>query len=122
MEQWVKIKNLPNGYFISSWGQIKIVTDNNDSITLGWINANGYRVFKHGKILFYVHLLVLENFEDRPWWAECGNHLNGIKSDNRLSNLEWSTHKLNRNHAIKTGLAKNIKWRKIKKCPVTPTT
>jgi len=51
-----------------------------------------------------VHRMVLSTFIGKcPLGMEC-NHKNGIKSDNRLTNLEWTTHSDNIKHAYKVGL------------------
>lgn len=47
-----------------------------------------------------IALAFLDNDQDKP----CVNHINGVKTDNRVSNLEWVTYKENSEHMIDMGL------------------
>lgn len=59
---------------------------------------------------YYVHRLVCQTFLENPENKEIVNHINGIKHDNRLENLEFVTVSENSIHAVNIGL---IKCKKI---------
>lgn len=52
----------------------------------------------------FIHRLVASAFIDNPNSLPEVNHINGIKSDNRVENLEWVTRSQNMVHASKSGL------------------
>lgn len=53
-----------------------------------------------------VHRIVADTFIQNPLWKPCVNHKNGIKTDNRIGNLEWCTYRENMVHSWRVGLSK----------------
>jgi hypothetical protein len=76
-------------------------------------NCNGYEVVNlardGGHSTIYVHRLVLKAFGGSPLTPDHEvNHIDGDKTNNHISNLEWMTKSENVKHAWKTGL--NKRW------------
>jgi hypothetical protein len=69
---------------------------------------NGYPsigLHKKGKLKrFFFHKMKADLYLAKPEGKKQVNHINGIKADFSLSNLEWCTAKENTRHAINTGL------------------
>lgn len=108
-------KDIPNceGYQVSNLGKVKSLskkTKNQYSykeIILKQSNdKNGYKVVSINKRTKKVHRLVAEAFIPNQNNLPQVNHISGIKSDNKVKNLEWCTASENVKHAFKNKLIK----------------
>ena len=105
MEKYCIIENF-NNYAVSNYGNIKNIKNN--KILKPYKNKNGYMEYtfcqNNIKATFKIHRLVGFYFIDNPQNKPYINHIDGNKTNNHASNLEWCTAKENDNHARKTGL------------------
>lgn len=117
---WKDIKGFEGYYQISDNGEVRsldryIHFKHKDRFYKGdiisqQIGNHGYKIIKLHKnkksFTFTVHKLVAEHFLEKPSYAECVNHKNGNKLDNRVENLEWVTYSENNIHALQNELRK----------------
>lgn len=119
MEEEYSTKGMPNGYIVSSFGNIKnsegkllklsnkIKGDNSSYLVAHLvINDNLSKTFR-------VNRLVATAFVPNPLNLPAVNHKDGIKRNNLASNLEWCTDSQNMQHAYDMKLKLPTNGRKV---------
>lgn len=110
-EIWLPINGYEKYYKISNLGRIYSFINNKD--LKPWKNRKGYLFVKLFNLdlgvnkTISIHRLVALNFICNPDDKPQVNHINGIKTDNRVENLEWCTCKENICAAYNTGIKSN---------------
>lgn len=128
-EIWKEIKGFKGLYLISTKGRVKSLTVRSRG---GWIKEyevgkekvlkpgitnDGYQYVKLTDMdgsctRHYIHHLVAKQWIKNRENKRCINHINGIKTDNSLVNLEWVTHKENVRHNMKLNAERGIDTQK----------
>jgi len=113
-EVWKAIQGYEGLYEVSNYGRFKsllrVSYRNKDIIMKQTVHDSGYLIiglnFGKKQKVFRTHRIVASHFCEKKDGCDIVNHVNGIKTDNRASNLEWTTNSGNMIHAFAMGLHK----------------
>lgn len=102
IEIWKEVIGHEGKYEVSNLGKVRNIKRN--TIQKGHETTKGYLVVSISHKQTLLHRIIATAFVPNPDNKETVNHINGIKTDNRIENLEWLTNGENMAHASKLGL------------------
>jgi hypothetical protein len=124
-EVWKDVKDFEGLYQVSNLGNVKRLKSKrvlSERLIGRSLDRYGYvkrTLSKDGKNYYFTeHRLVGVTFIDNTENKSTINHINGVKTDNKVENLEWNTNLENKQHAISTGLT-DLKGIKHPRCKLT---
>lgn len=104
--EWRRIDTVEGNFEVSDTGLVRNAVTGN--VFKCRVTKNGYKMAhftaNRKQWLKYVHRLVALAFIPNPENKPFVNHIDGDKTNNNVSNLEWVTPKENSLHAYRTGL------------------
>lgn len=109
-EIWTNVKingNIFDNYFVSNLGRFK----NTKGIIMEDYKPHhsGYIIVRVNKQKYPLHRLIASSFLENPENKPVVNHIDGNKTNNCLSNLEWCSVQENCQHNHNVGLIKTFK-------------
>lgn len=100
---WIPIVGAETLYEISNLGSVRRLVNRGkfkaNSLMTGSLNDDGYVVVNLNGKVDKVHRIVAKHFIANPEHKPEINHIDGIKTNNAVSNLEWCNRSENLSHA-----------------------
>jgi len=107
---WKDVIGYNGLYEISNYGDVKSIgrRGNKGTMLLKPLNIKGYHAVwlskNNKRKRNQIHRLVATAFIDNPHNKPQVNHMDGVKTNNNVNNLEWNTCSENQLHSYRTGL------------------
>jgi len=107
--EWASVAGFEDQYEVSNTGFVR--NKRTEKLLTLMDNGRGYLTVCLGRAVAgkntrrYIHRLVASAFLDRADWANEVNHKDGDKSNNYVTNLEWTDRQGNINHSWESNLS-----------------